>query len=344
MYIFAMNSFSSPGSNPGKPNAKKRLRVAFLLADNFTLTAFASFVDVLRLSADEADRSRPIHCDWTVLSDTMNPVRSSCGVKVQPDTRLRNAGDYDYIVVVGGLIQEQGGFSSDCIAYLKAAAAKGKNLIGLCTGVFALYEAGLLEGYRCCVSWFHHDEFVARFEAAQPVSDQIFVVDRDRLTCSGGHGAAHLAAWVVEKHIGRTAATKSLSIMIINEAMTGENPQPGFQTDLVAREPLVKKALLRMRQNIESPETVAKMAEKLGVTRRKLERAFNADIGISPSRAALRIRLDAAKKLLGETGKTTTQIALSTGFCDASHFIHAFKAEIGMNPSEYRNTVPTAQP
>jgi len=339
-----MNSFSTPGSDHGKPLAKKRLRVAFLLADNFTLTAFASFVDVLRLSADEADRSRPIHCDWTVLSDTMNPVRSSCGVKVQPDTRLRNAGDYDYIVVVGGLIQEQGGFSSDCIGYLKAAAARGKSLIGLCTGVFALYEAGLLEGYRCCVSWFHHDEFVERFEAAQPVSDQIFVVDRDRLTCSGGHGAAHLAAWVVEKHIGRTAATKSLSIMIINEAMTGENPQPGFQTDLVAHEPLVKKALLRMRQNIESPETIAKLAEKLGVTRRKLERAFHTDIGISPSRAALRIRIDAAKKLLAEPNKTTTQIALSTGFCDASHFIHAFKAEIGMNPTEYRNTVPTALP
>ena len=333
-----MNSFSSPESPAARPIAKKRLRVAFLLADNFTLTAFASFVDVLRLSADEADRSRPIHCDWTVLSDTMNPVRSSCGVKVQPDTRLRNAGDYDYIVVVGGLIQEHGGLSSDCIAYLKAAAANGKNLIGLCTGVFALYEAGLLEGYRCCVSWFHHDEFVERFEAAQPVSDQIFVVDRDRLTCSGGHGTAHLAAWVVEKHIGRTAATKSLSIMIINEAMTGENPQPGFQTDLVAREPLVKKALLRMRQNIETPETIAKMAEKLGVTRRKLERAFHADLGISPSRAALRIRLDAAKRLLVETGKTTTQIALGTGFCDASHFIHAFKAENGMSPTQYRNT------
>ena len=123
-----MNSFSNPRSDPGKPNAKKRLRVAFLLADNFTLTAFASFVDVLRLAADEADRSRPINCDWTVLSDTMNPVRSSCGVKVQPDTRLRNAGDYDYIVVVGGLIQEEGGFSSECIAYLKAAGSTMTNL------------------------------------------------------------------------------------------------------------------------------------------------------------------------------------------------------------------------
>lgn len=325
-------------SVPVTPVTKKRLSVAFLLADNFTLSAFANFVDVLRLAADEADRSRPIHCEWTVLSETMNPVRSSCGVKVQPDTRLRNAGNYDYIVLVGGLIQEQSGLSSESMAFLKAAADQKKPLVGLCTGVFLLYEAGLLEGYRCCVSWFHHDDFVERFESVRPVSDQIFVVDRDRLTCSGGHGAAHLAAWLVEKHIGRTAATKSLSIMIINEAMTGENPQPGYQTNLIAKEPLVKKALLRIRQNIESPETIAKMAENLGVTRRKLERAFTADIGISPSKAALRIRLDAAKRMLEETEKTTTQIAISTGFCDASHFINAFKAEIGTTPSDYRHS------
>ena len=89
--------------------ARKRLRVGFLLADRFTLSAFANFVDVLRLAADEADRSRPILCDWTVLSDDMNPIRSSCGVKVQPDTRLDRAGTYDYLVVVGGLIREASG-------------------------------------------------------------------------------------------------------------------------------------------------------------------------------------------------------------------------------------------
>ncbi|MGG2478909.1 GlxA family transcriptional regulator, partial [Rhizobium sp. BR5] len=44
----------------------KRLSVAFLLADRFTLSAFANFVDVLRLAADEADRSRPILCEWSV--------------------------------------------------------------------------------------------------------------------------------------------------------------------------------------------------------------------------------------------------------------------------------------
>ena len=65
-----------------------------------------NFVDVLRLAADEGDRSLPILCDWTVLSDTMNPVVSSCGVPVQPTERLGDPTKFNYIVVVGGLIDE----------------------------------------------------------------------------------------------------------------------------------------------------------------------------------------------------------------------------------------------
>ena len=68
--------------------AGPRLSVGFILARRFTLCAFANFVDVLRLAADEGDRSRPIFCDWSVLSDSMDPVPSSCGVTVQPNERL----------------------------------------------------------------------------------------------------------------------------------------------------------------------------------------------------------------------------------------------------------------
>ena len=336
LYYCAMNLIP-----PGSRGSSKRLSVAFLLSDRFTLCAFANFVDVLRLAADEADRSRPINCEWTVLSDDMNPVRSSCGVKVQPHTRLQNAGDYDYVVVVGGIIQEANGLSSESIAFLKSAAKSGIPLVGLCTGVFLLYEAGLLDGYRCCVSWFHHDDFLERFDGACPVSDQIFVVDRDRLTCSGGHSAAHLAAWLVEKHIGRVAATKSLSIMIIDEAMAGDNPQPGFHGDLAAHDPVVRRALLRMYQNMENPETVEELARGLGVSRRQLERRFQTDLKLSPSRAELRLRLDAVRGMLETTGRTVTQIAHATGFCDASHLINSFRAELGLTPSEYRQRNPS---
>lgn len=319
---------------------KKRLSVAFLLADRFTLSAFANFVDVLRLAADEADRSRPILCEWTVLSEDMRPVRASCGVKIQPNTQLRDAGKYDYIVVVGGLIREASGLSPGSIAFLKSAARSGVPLVGLCTGVFLLYEAGLLDGYRCCVSWFHHEDFLARFGSAHPVSDQIFVVDRDRLTCSGGHSAAHLAAWLVEKHVGRVAATKSLSIMIIDEAMAGDQPQPDFRIDLIARDPVVRKALIRMRQNIENPESIEKLARGLEISRRQLERRFQTDLNLSPSRADLRLRLDSARRMLDTTERTVTEVAHATGFCDVSHFTKAFKAELGVSPAAYRRMNP----
>lgn len=82
-------------------------------------------------------------------------------------------------------------------------------LVGVCTGTFALHRAGLMQGYRACVSWFHHADFLERFDGLEPVSDQIFVVDRDRLTCSGGVSSAHLAAFIVERHLGRARASRA---------------------------------------------------------------------------------------------------------------------------------------
>ncbi len=318
------------------PPPKKRLSVAFLLANRFTLSAFANFVDVLRLAADEADRSRQILCEWSVLSADMMPVQSSCGVKVQPDTRLSKAGDYDYLVVVGGLMGDHSALSRETIDFIKSRAASGIPIAGLCTGVFILHEAGLLDGYRCCVSWFHRQDFVDRFETEQPIADQIFVVDRDRLTCSGGHGSAHLAAFLVERHIGQSAAIKSLNIMMIDNALSGEKLQPGQQSGRQATDPLVKKAILLMQQNIELPKTVSALAREMGVGSRSLERRFLKDLQATPFKIYLELRLERALLLLRTTRDTLTRIALATGFCDAPHLTRTLRAERGITPSEYR--------
>lgn len=323
-----------------KPQTEKRLRVGFLLADRFTLSAFANFVDVLRLAADEADQSRPILCDWSVISDSMAPVRSSCGVRVQPDTRLRDVGRFDYIVVVGGIMSDEAVLSRTLMQFLTDEAARGVPLVGLCTGVFLMQHAGLLQGYRCCVSWFHHQDFIDRFETEVPVSDQIFVVDRDRLTCSGGHGAAHLAAFLVQRHVGQSAAIKSLNIMMIDEAHGPERPQPAQQSRSPARDPLVKRAILRMQQNIELPLPVEDIAEALGVGRRTLERHFLKDLRMTPHKAYLGLRLDRAEARLRGTRQTVTEIAQACGFCDGTHLARMLRAERGMSPREYRASTP----
>jgi transcriptional regulator GlxA family with amidase domain len=313
-----------------------QLNVGFILARRFTLCALGNFVDVLRLAADEGDRSRPILCSWRVLSPTVEPIASSSGIVVQPEERLGDPARFDYLVVVGGLVDEVENLHPDTVRFLERAAAAGVPLVGVCTGTFILHRAGLMRGYRACVSWFHHDDFLERFDGLEPVSDQIFVVDRDRLTCSGGVSAAHLAAYIVERHLGRARAAKSLHIMIIDQAMAAEEPQPGMPLALATDDALVRKALLVMQQSIDAPLSIGRVVERLGISRRKLERHFREALGMTPLEADRLIRLEQAKRLLRTTRRSSTQIAADTGFCDLPHLIRVFRAQEGTTPEAFR--------
>jgi transcriptional regulator GlxA family with amidase domain len=317
------------------------LKVGFILARRFTLCALANFVDVLRLSADEGDRSRPILCSWRVLSPTMEPIASSSGVSVQPDEPLGDPARFDYLVVVGGLVDEIEHLQPETVRFLGRAAAAGIPLVGVCTGTFALHRAGLMQGYRACVSWFHHDDFLERFDRLEPVSDQIFVVDRDRLTCSGGLSSAHLAAFIVKRHLGAARAAKSLHIMIIDEA-AAEEPQPGMPLALVTDDALVRRALLTMQQSMDAPLSIGRIVDRMGVSRRKLERHFRRALGITPLEADRLIRLEQAKHLLLTTGRSATRIAAETGFCDLPHLIRAFRAHEGTTPEAFRRASTAA--
>lgn len=328
---------------PAMQPTRTRLNIAFVLARRFTLSAYANFVDVLRLAADEGDRSRPILCRWAVVAPDRSPIPASCGTRVEPDARPVDPGQYDYIVVIGGLIGAVQPLHPDLTAFLHRAAAVGVPLVGICTGAFILAREGLMQGRRCCVSWFHHDDFLSEFDGMEPVSDRIFVVDGDRLSCSGGVSAAHLAAFLVDRHIGRAAARKSLAIMMIDGPQGEQHPQPGLPLELTTDDPLVRRALMAMQQRLDSPPTVAALADLLGVGRRKLERHFARALGMPPAEAGIRIRLAQARMLLERTARTVTQIADETGFCDASHLIRVFRDIEGQTPERWRQTREAAQ-
>ena len=81
------------------------LRVGVILAHHFTLSAFAVFVDHLRLAADEGDRSRPLHVQWSIMASNRNEnVPASCGVMLEPTSALLPPETLDYVVVIGGIL------------------------------------------------------------------------------------------------------------------------------------------------------------------------------------------------------------------------------------------------
>lgn len=329
---------------PTPHRVEPRLSVGFILAERFTLSAFANFVDVLRLAADEGDRSRMIRCRWRILSASGRAVRSSCGVAVEADAALSEPQQFDYIVVVGGLIDEDTRLDNAATRFLHAAASRGVPLVGVCTGAFALYRAGLMGGYRCCVSWFHRADFLNAFEGLEPVSDQIFVVDRDRITCSGGMSSAHLAASLVERHVGIVPARKSLNIMIIDEPLGAERPQPARASEPDVADPIVRRALSIARDAEPASVSVERLAARLGLGRRQLERRFRAALSTSPAKAIRSIRLAEARTLLESTDRSVTDIAADLGFSDASHLIRMFRQTEGVTPDVWRERARGTRP
>src|SRR5579864_1877396 len=83
----------------GERGARPPLRVGVILAHHFTLSAFAVFIDHLRLAADEGDRSRPLHVQWSIMASRTESVPASCGVMLEPTSALLPPDTLDYVVV-----------------------------------------------------------------------------------------------------------------------------------------------------------------------------------------------------------------------------------------------------
>ncbi|MEJ7139301.1 GlxA family transcriptional regulator [Amphibiibacter pelophylacis] len=313
------------------PSPIRPLRVGFILAPRFTLTAFSGFVDALRLAADEGDRSQRVHCDWEVLGPPQSPIVSSSGVAVLATAELDDPSRFDLIAVVGGLLDGHRQVSAQTWRDLQRAAQAGVTLAGLCTGSFLLARAGLLEGYLTCVSWFHREEFEAEFPNCRVTSNQMYVLDRDRMTCAGGTSVVHLAAHLIAQRMGRSASVKALRILLEDQPLPSRALQPEGVLTHKSRDPIVHRAMLLIEQHMQKPGPVSQCFGSMAVGMRQLERRFLADIGMSPARYRTLLRLQRAQWLLKNTRMGVAAAALECGFQEASSLSRALRQHQG-NP------------
>ena len=105
---------------------------------------------------------------------------------------------------------------------------------------------------------------------------------------------------------------------------------------LVTDDALVRRTLLVMQQSIDTPLSIGRVVEQLGVSRRKLERHFRDALGMTPLEADRLIRIEQAKHLLRTSKRSATQVAADTGFCDLPHLIKVFRAVEGTTPDAFR--------
>lgn len=319
------------------------LRVAFVLSPRFSILSFSAFVDVLRLAGDIDDRSMMNLCHWVVVSDSYDKVTSSSGVEVVPQRLVSEVSysEFDYIIVVGGLLEGGKRISQVLKDFIVGAARNGTPVVGICTGSFIMADLGLLDGYQCSIHFMHFKEFTERHGKTFPISDQTFTIDRNRLTSIGGAAPAYLAGELVRRHCGPLLARKALKLTILDYSEDEKNKSNiGNQfSDIVEQvnDVRVRRAVVIMEKTISSPLEIRDIADKLNITMRQLNKAFLDSLDVTPSDFYRDMRLRHAQWLLVNSSRSITLISQECGFADNAHLTRWFKRKYHESPKNYRH-------
>jgi AraC family transcriptional regulator, glycine betaine-responsive activator len=325
---------------------------AFMPLPNFTMIAFTNAIEVLRmanyLSGQQLYR-------WSIISPEGGLVSASNGLAVdtaaaeslgQPGTGLP-----DIVFVCGG-IDVQRETTQAHLSALRRFARSGVALGSLCTGTYALARSGLLAGYACAIHWENMSALKEEFPDTRFLKE-LFVIDRDRVTCTGGVAPLDMMLNLIAARVG-TARVTQIAEQFIVEHVRDTNAQQ--RMPLVARLGSANKSLFEvialMENNIEEPLSREELARLANMSQRQLQRLFREHLGMTPTHYYLTLRLRRARELLLQTDMSIMHITMACGFQSACHFSKSYRDAFGTAPTRERrkqvaplaNTMPVGAP
>lgn len=317
----------SSGNDSAKP-----IRLGFLLVPTYSMIAFASAVEPLRMANRLS--SRELY-QWRTYTVDGEPVEASNGLQIRPDAAISEAAGLDTLFVCSGLEVERG-CDRNTLSWLKRLGQQRINFGALCTGSHILARAGLLDGYRCTLHW----ENIASMREAFPrvvVSYELFEIDRDRYTSAGGTAPLDMMLNLITRQVGADVAI-AISEAFACERIRGRHDRQRIplQLRLGTSQPKLIETVSIMESNIEEPISLDELARHVGVSRRQLERLFQKHLHCVPTRYYLELRLARARQLLLQTSISIVDVAFACGFVSAPHFSKCYRDYYGIPPREER--------
>jgi transcriptional regulator GlxA family with amidase domain len=311
----------------------------FLLVPQFTLLAYASAIEPLRMANQLSEREL---YTWRTFSIDGQPVASSSGIRIPVDAAVSDDIRSTAVFVCAGIdVHRQ--FDPRLLPWLRKLANRKIILGALCTGSYILAEARLLKGYRCTIHW----ENFAGIRERHPdlvISQELFEIDRDRYTCAGGVAPMDMMLHLVRRHHGSDLAT-AVSEQFICERIRDNHDRQRIplRHRIGTSQPKLMEAVSLMEANIEEPMALDELSQHIGLSRRQLERLFKKYLNCVPTRYYLQIRLERARQLLLQTSMPIVDTALACGFISAPHFSKCYRLVFGVPPREERRRAATGQ-
>ncbi len=305
--------------------------VTFILFPRFQMLAYVLATEALRLANKCAGQGV---FGWQTLTATNALVRASNGGEVTPDTTHWPSTTHQDLVLLCAGYDPLDHVTPRVRAFLTRANSAQAMIGGVDTGTVILAELGLLDGYQAVLHYEAEGDFRERWPEVS-ISDQIYCIDRQRLTAAGGTATGDaILAWIKQEINGDFAAATA-------EAMSHGAIRKGEESQqlISSIDPVLRRMRSVMKDNLVQPLTQAQLCDAVSVSQKHLRKRCQKTFGLTPQAYYLSIRLEQAQYLLRNTHMPITEVALATGFGSHSGFSRAFKHRYGASPRSYREEV-----
>jgi transcriptional regulator GlxA family with amidase domain len=307
-------------------------RIGLIAYPGFTTLDLTGPLDVF----DIANAYVPGSYEMIVLAAKADPLPSEAGLNIVPHATLAKAPPLDTIMVPGGSGIRHAATVAPIVAFLKARR-RTRRVSSVCTGIYALGESGLLDGRRATTHWRFAADVARRFPKIALEPDAIYIADGNMFTSAGVTAGIDLALSFVEADLGGRVAMGVARELVVYLKRSGGQMQFSEPLRFQARATDRFADLAAwMVGNLKKDLSVEVLADRAGLGARHFSRRFAQVFGATPAAYVEQLRLDAARKRLGQPNQTVDSVAASVGYASADSFRRAFERRFGVPPSQYR--------
>ena len=314
--------------------------VAAVAYDRLCTFEFGCAVELFALPRPE------LNVPWyafAVCAAERGPIRATGGIAVQVAHSLRLLERADTIVVPGWRDADETP-PKELLGKLRQAYDRGARLCSICSGVFVLAAAGILEGRRATTHWKYVERLAARHPGIHVEPNALYVDEGQVLTSAGSAAGLDMLLHLVRKDFGAKVANQVAQRLVIPPHREGGQAQFVRRPVAIDERGRLAKLLDWIRAHLAAGHTIATLASRAAMSPRTLQREFKATTGLAPYAWIVGERIERAKELLESSRWPTQRIAERVGMGSAESLRHHFRARVGTTPGRYRARFTHCQP
>lgn len=310
---------------------EKHLVVA-LAYDRLCTFEFGCTVELFALERPE------LEVDWyafAVCAVEQGPIRAAGGITVQAPYAPELLERADTIVIPGWRDADETP-PATLLAMIRAAHQRGARLCSICSGVFVLAAAGVLDGQRATTHWRYAETLARRFPQIDVAQDELYVDAGQVITSAGSAAGLDMLLHLVRRDYGARIGNMVAQRLIM--APHREGGQAQFLPRPMAHDDKGRLSALMdwLRQHPQEAHTIRSMAERAHMSERTLQRQFQQATGFGPVEWLIRERVAIVKELLEQPGVPLAQVAEQAGFGSEESLRHHFRRLAATTPAAYR--------